>query len=491
MKKTQHLRICVLCLLMSLLLASCSGALPEASYIVNSDPADDPVLQTDTLSPVIALDDQTLADLTVRQVVNDYLTGSNRLTAFYTTNESSDGQDNWIYLRVPGCPASKINLNYLYPSYAWTPEAVAASYRDGTVAWWQSSYSNNAYLWSQDFEYEFKVCDGWLYINNYRSLPFACQTRASIDPMDLLRAYQSGEWNGDPIWSEDYSTSATIYSKHLYYYFENPVLKAGRDPRAIAVYQGCPDQPWWHAEDHSYNIQLISYHQFGDGRRASESIKIADLQLDLPNGTLEGSVTGELLAKNAIIDHRDDTSTVTTTDGTWLFSRGKVVSHWAASVDPTNSYLHDTYWDDNPALYLYTGSQFLRLENGGRYQVSVAQTAGFTTTYEGYSGAYFIENGSLKCLDVWNNEETVRTVIADHVVAATGFRTIFVAKDDGYSYILSEAGGQSAKLTQLGDGTIEYYDGLYRAWQGSTSDFVLCCQKQDLLSLEHGSLICA
>lgn len=482
-----------LSLLLALSLVACSDNAVNPVPTVQPDPETPP---TNITSEVIDLGDlgyESVMDITAREVVDDYLAGTGLLSAFYDVGE---GGENWLRLKVPGSSVSQINLDYLYPSATWTPEEIAASYQDGTVAWLNLPWKGGKEylcLWSQDCEYEFVIHDGWLHVNGYRSVPVACRTMPSIDPMDLLAAYQAGEWDGETVWSEDYGTMVYMYrqANQLHYEYQNPAREAqGKyNPGAAYAYADAAAEPWWRSDDHGYDVFISSYTQYSDGTHNNERIDVKDIYLDLPGGRIESSVTGEVVSHWGVNSHDDDATMVVTTEGVWMFSRGVEIDHWSAQVDATDGYLHDPYWNDDAALYLYTGSQFIKLEDGGRLNVRVAQTAGFTTSYESYSGAFFIEDGALKCLDVWSNKEEVRTVIASHITAGTGFRTIFVAQDDGYSYMLQESHDKPAGLVQLGDGTVDYYDELYRAWHGSSKDFIRCCQNNDLVSLAAGELI--
>lgn len=131
-------------------------------------------------------------------------------------------------------------------------------------------------------------------------------------------------------------------------------------------------------------------------------------------------------------------------------------------------------------MYLYTGSQFVKLCDGGQIETIIPNTAGFYTGYENFCAPYFIENGALKRLEMWGDEptETV-TVIPEQVVECTGFNRLFVTLEDGNVYVFW--GGKNSsddpdlpdELVLLGNaGDAQYYYALWQDFNGSLDEFV-------------------
>ncbi len=439
-------------------------------------------------SPILDLGGKSVDEITAREVVDDYLAGSDRLVAFRSVPQNAD--EGWLCLKVPSCQTYKINTNYIYPSEKWTPEEIVASYLNDTAPWRKLPDGSliQAEMWSEDCNYHFEIRDGWLYINGHKNQPFACKTTASIDPMDLLKLYQAGEWDGREIYSEDYSTSARINGNGtLSYWYENPAcLSEDSEADPVYVYAGCAEHPWWRATEYDYEVEIGYSHCYGK-RLSSERATVDNFYLDLPEGIIGKNVPGDPI-KHSAVDHRHGQTRICTTAGIYVFQAGKMLDAWRVDIDAVDGYLHDPNWDDQPEydIHLYTGNSLLKLRDDGKYDVCVAETAGFYTGYEGYSCAYFIENGALKRFNIWMDEESVETVLPGDVVAAAGFNEIFVQMGDGYTYYLGgfvandkEAyyNGDTDRLNnvRLGTEPPEYYDTLWREFDKDFYSFLKSC----------------
>ncbi len=451
--------------------------------------------QSATASSTIDLDGKTVEEITAAEVVDDYLAGTDRLAVFRSV--PIDADEGWLYLEVPSCPNFRVNTKHLYPSPDWTPESVADSYTNSTAPWYSDPNDplTQGELWSQDYNYHFRIQDGWLYINGHRCLPFAVRTIASIEPSDLLQAYQSGAWDGQSIYSEDYSTQVHVNTDGgLDYCYENPaVLPEDTTANLDYVYTGITKLPWWYAAQDDYAIECFWSASYDD-QLAHELISTVDFYIDLPNGTLTGNVEGDLIKhiEGDVIDwftpdYRNGQTWICTTAGVYLFQRGQEINAWHIPIDATDSYLYNPNWDDNQEydIYLYTGSQLLQLGDNGQYDVCIAETSSFSTNYETCVYAYFIEDGALKCWNILDSEVSVEEVLPSDVVAATGFCSIFVQMQDGYTYYLADFLQDTDRYYQhdtdyldcirLGTESPAYYDAAWRAQTGYFYNFLKSC----------------
>lgn len=468
------------CILFLFLLLSLTACQPDAAA-ESTLPGEVSLLITEpvvTDSPVLDLGGKTIDELTAREVVDDYLAGSERLASFRSVNESGR-----IFIYLPGRTngATCVNPDHLYPSDSWTPEDVVQSYLDDTAPWLKTDNTSQSYadLWSWDCEHYFRIQDGWLYVDNVKCLPFGCQTVSSIDPMDLLAAYQAGEWDGSRVYSEDYCTSVYVdRDGMLSYSYSNPAI-----PATDYAYTGCAEQPWWRIESHDYDIKVFSSSTH-DNQLTSEQMCINDLCVDLPGGKLDGSVSGDLI-KLFPVERRDGQLWVTTTAGCYLFQRGKKLNQWLVNIDASDGYVYNPNWQEYQGhpIYLYTDKQLLELKDHGQYEVRLARTAGFDTNYETTCDAYFIENGALKVFNCW--DASVETVLSQDVVDAAGFNHIFVQLSDGYTYWLPSLTGNASDpewdegldpdCVRLGTESPVSIDARWREWDGSFYEFLKDC----------------
>lgn len=277
------------------------------------------------------------------------LTHREELMSFYgitTVEEFGNLQDDdgWIYFvdHPHNNCFYKVNMNHLYPDLVWTLDDIAQSYLNGTAPWLKSD-DGFSVLWSQDFDYMFSVKnDGWLYIDlcdiaNYKSLPIACHTYPSLDPVIMAEAYQSGEWDGSPAWSENYRTCVVYDDKHTgltYKHYDNcdprsySMIPEARDESLAYIYPEVEVEPWWRTDQCPYRV--FEEYRYGVSTVYGYNVKTARVRgvyPDLPGCMLDDDISDET-DENVFVMRINKTTFVKTPVEIRQFSKGELINKW-------------------------------------------------------------------------------------------------------------------------------------------------------------------
>lgn len=513
MKKT---RLCFLSLLLTLLLAACqegTSAEPSRSspkpatktqdaIVITQDQdiatptqpviSDDSIIATPT--PDIEITDPKNADLTNRQIIEGILAGD-RYTEMGWPLSAYEWDGNWLmYHPHLGANAIAVCPDYLYPLDTWTPELILKSYMDGSAPWLATTDSeyesvafvlgrdNEAVLFSKDYNYIFIITDdGWLTINGVRSIPYQCVTYSDISPLQMAKYYQSGLWDGSRVWSEDYRTSVEFgYGTKLKYVHYDSF--SGDDASCAYAFHGVATSPWWENQD-QYKVDV--YGEPGDRVIVAY---VENFYPDLPDGKIEGNVSGELIDGYAIDCARRDATSVITTSGPYYFLRGELLGHWAIPVESASDafLLNHIQYTDGDHVYFFSGDKFIDLRTDGEYKVLLDNICA-NDSQECLCWFFYLEDGDLKCIGTDDTEVVGRfDVITDKkVVAATGSYDVFLQfENDANVYHLDGFYSDgSYHVTALGSGTVEEYEAAWNNWvqlnKGYFDNFAEYCQTKN------------
>lgn len=262
------------------------------------------------------------AKASLLDLANDYLSGEAKLANLYEADS-----DGWIKVNAT---KEWIKPGAVYPGETWTPDDIIASFVDGSAPW-TGDYDTH-HLWSSDYEHTFMIDDNIRCYIDDKYVGTAPHRQYSMDPLELLRLYQSGDWDGlELIWSEDDSTFVAVQwrgpnttDRHrngcLRYEFENFTEEAD-------VW------PWWENDD-SYELEPYAMARTMRGEGENAYLKydevLVPLYVDLPNGELTDSETfGEVL--QIVPCSSEEGVLVYTTKGIWLFKAGNLVLGWPSA----------------------------------------------------------------------------------------------------------------------------------------------------------------
>lgn len=153
------------------------------------------------------------------------------------------------------------------PTNEWTVESVLNSWQATPEVWgyydggggrchvfftWTPDYqhcfildSDEPFLWSIEQEHE-ALISGWLVVDGIRVAMFDQETYDIEDPLELVRQYQAGEWDGSIRRSHDGSTTVEVsaYSGQLDYDYTAYHYDERFDPDGIA-WQQFAKRPCW------------------------------------------------------------------------------------------------------------------------------------------------------------------------------------------------------------------------------------------------------
>ncbi len=156
--------------------------------------------------------------------------------------------------------------NNVYSSNEWTTEEIIQSYYDTPAIWSRcllnDLFSDFYFTWTPDYQHCFildpdvyisdedetrpPLTSGWLCVDGVR-VKALDQATYSMDPYDLIRDYQSGEWDGSLRRSADLSTTVRIDQwdgGYLDYTYSAWMYDRTTDPLQLA-YTGFAERPWW------------------------------------------------------------------------------------------------------------------------------------------------------------------------------------------------------------------------------------------------------
>lgn len=286
----------------------------EDAKEVNSDAA------SDSPSPSVSASQVSLLD-----IANDFLSDDPQLTDLYEVKHSG-----WIEVIASG---EQIKPGAVYSDENWTADDIIVAGADKSIPWTNDCNAVRRCLWSADYEHFFSIDD---YIRCYIDGEYVGDVphrQHSLDPQDLIRLYQSGEWDGlEPIWSEDDSTYVTVQ-------WSCPgAVDQHRDGRLLYGFINFTEEvdvrPWWkNNTSYEFEPEFLAQTMGGEGEDTFLKYDEASVPLlvDLPNGELTDHETfGDIL--QIVPCGREQGVLVYTTEGIWLFKAGDLVLGWP-SVD--------------------------------------------------------------------------------------------------------------------------------------------------------------
>ncbi len=346
--------------------------------------------------------------------------------------------------------------------------------RDLTVDDVFADYRDNTHLFDGLYQVE---DDGWLTIDGVRVLPVECRVGSSLSPQSLLQAYQSGAWDGLPVWTADYGTQAYVANNgYLYYVYDNPAASSVSDCPMWA-YMDYAEKPLWETDEFassSYGGDLYTHN-------ASNATLVLECLVDLPDGEMGGAPDGEVCEQYWLAQ---DGLWLLMTTGLYHYQRGQRIAAWLCEVDDYDCFttVADASYSRLQHEYLYTGDYLLSLEDDGQTEVIVENTVvPYTDEDANTVGAYYLEGDTLKLYLDMDGRAEVIVVVPAGVVDVTGFAAPYIQLDDGLTYcILEWNSDHTAQLTPLGPKTPAEYRSAWRECDPllSFEDFVRDCQEQ-------------
>lgn len=478
MKNLKRTMCMLLALVMAIPLVACSEvAKPAADTPTEQDLQ---YLATDSESEPIP------SVPSVTTLAEDFLSEKKVLTDFYWNDV-----EDWItpkkevgYSHGDICPSA------VFPESEWSPELILESYVEKTAPWasvpqtmylrtgQHYTYNAEAALWSNDYEHQFAIVDGWLEIDSIRSLPYDCPT-GDINPLTLLEKYQAGEWDGDVLWSKDYSTWVTKKNGILQYTRCNPAEHYSETEHA---YDCSDSRPFW---DGLEEVQGFTLHSHNVDEE--HCVAMVECYLDFPNG----HVVGHPAEFKFAVGQDDRGSWAVTADNIYHYLQGKLEDAWALKMSPDGflAVAHSEF--DTPIVsdYAYTGDRLVELLPGGEINTLFDGVSAEIDASYGVFWLYFVEDGNLKRWRDFQSEIDIVTIVEDDVVRTVGTAPVFFEKTDGNTYAFDtnyhNKDGNLAICCLGNDGTMEDY---VAAWdefvadlaggdEYSTDDFAAFCEK--------------
>ncbi len=419
---------------------------------------------------------------TAANIAADYLSGEEKLTDFYKPYRW-DSLDGWIFLegdvKAVYCD---IYPGAVYSNPEWSAEEILQSYIDRTAPWAEVSEgflaqtSNGeqaiAVLWDNTYEHRFAITnDGWLEIDDVRSLPYDCPTSDDIRPLALLEKYQAGEWDGDAIWSSDHSVYAEKVSGVLRYVASNP---AAHSDSEYAF--DCGDaHPFWEGQEEIQGFAVYS----------EANIAALGCYLDFPDGRID-NLPSEI---NFAVGRGNRGYWAAATDNIYHYRRGNLEDSWALKMSPDGflAVAHDELGALITPDYAYTGDRLVELLPGGEVNVVFDDASATLNADYGSFWLYFVEDRNLKRWHNFQSEIDVTTMIEGDVVRTVGIAPVFFEKTDGNIYAFDTSyRGKNDELIIFclgNDGTLENYVANWDEFAANsaseeycTDDFVAFCE---------------
>lgn len=250
--------------------------------------------------------------------------------------------DDWILAKTESDKTVYFAPRAVYGS-AWNVSTILRTWYDRTEPWIQGNDRQSYHIWTPDYAHHLAIYDGWLWIDNTRICPVD-PTEYSLEPMDLLAAYQSGEWDGSKRWSIDGSTSAEVceIGSIVYEYI---------DPPQLAEFGELPDYLWsehvkrpiimvddseceW--KFYPENLFFFPDHNTAPVDRAQLYSKVF---VDLPDGKIHDYANKYCAYAPEVGTYIGETGRVT------LYYYGAVIDTWNIDGEPKKLfYAEDTAW---------------------------------------------------------------------------------------------------------------------------------------------------
>lgn len=343
----------------------------------------------------------------------------------------------------------------VFPSNEWTAEEVIASWTEKPEIWgcWSDNdyyYRATYFCWTPDWEHCFMfdaegamvdydtsehqgLTSGWLVVDGIRVAMLDKETYDISDPYELIRQYQSGEWDGCLRRSPDGSTTVEVETY-------------GDGPLSYRY------QAWFY--DESFDPEGMAYRCLW---------KTLDLRLygDLPVGYEMGG--------DAVLDRGRNSTRYMDQTGVKIFQKGEALYEWnfadfgfdcaprrdktvlfAAFENPTEKYAQDV-------LYLYDGrDRLIALREDGSAEVILSQMV----YKDARNGEFWgFQDGELtywRLYERFANE--LPTVVAENVLEVDfSGASLFMKADGCYVAARDYDGDAPYKAVYLGPESPEYY----------------------------------
>lgn len=271
------------------------------------------------------------------------------------------------------------------PTDSWTVDEVLQLYYDDLERWhlgWETAGDFRFYaIWSRDYKYCFTVDyesidfeddyyirpieerSGWLRVNGVKVAAIDRKTYP-MDPTEVVKAYQSGEWDGRGcLRSHDWSTTVRIEDGWLSYVYKTSTYTEVEDPEGMA-YKGYAEQPWWETEQiEQYPEASEPYaNQFYSGLKVRLYV---DLPLEGQAEILKGVFVTSYVQPSRYESEARHGIYLMREDGVDFYQDGRLIDWWKLAADKsaacfiilTRDYYHWTASD-----YVYTRESIVELK---------------------------------------------------------------------------------------------------------------------------------
>lgn len=506
--------------LMTVLCTGCGRTNDIAVESVTTEYVEESNLEATDLSEGALTDavNETANDATDNDATEDQTEGEDKpLPSVVEICESlSNNEMEWYTLTTPYSQSGWCEIDgkdyyfeHTYPSNDWTVEEVAQHFRDNQSQWgrdprktWGEDISL-FYLWTPDYSQKFvaNTDANWLYIDDIPTTPLDF-TAHSMNPKDLVTAFQSGEWDGQEKWrSEDFCTNVSVVPEYgiLNYNFDTVSVNKSSEHSEL-LYSGFTETPWWEDETTPFSATIMDaayqsslYHDLtvpntygystsGVHRSsiAAWALAYVDVPWDLQNTllavkygneTFKKVTTHQYAAHTYRAQRNSDGLYALTTSGVKLWRAGRLRQAWNIRVDH-DSFLTTDYYGAN---YVYSNGKLYKLYDDGTTKIILRNIV--SASLERYTLAFFTidGNGTLKFQYV-SSEGLVESEIATNVVDADLSDDNLVLYVDKFgmlymvnftntdSRILAMSDEEERTITCLGDYSIEEAKALYSAY---------------------------
>lgn len=371
------------------------------------------------------------------------------------------------------------------PATEWTVEEVLQSYVDSPEIWgyWRDSYTMSGFYftWTQDYEHCFmldfgysiepdcpELTSGWLCVDGVRVQNFD-QEVGPVEPLELIEAYQKGEWDGSQRLSADRGTRVYVGSDGmLNYYYTAYQYNRTIDPEKLA-YTGY-EEPWWVAEDLDPKVAAAmadAEHYPFDGTNDVFAYGSVDVRLyvDFPLGY---DTKGFYETRR-----RDAIGTFALTHNRVLLAKaGQVLEEWDLGFEVGEAKFLMSMENPEPAyakdvVYLYTDERVLALREDGEVAVMLEKVFDYSDTAQSMWG---FQGDQLFFWDAaWAYESESPVLVADGVLEIDFSRLRLVRRADGCYAIVQQRKDDNwvYELEYLGEEGLDYYTEFFQSLEAA------------------------
>lgn len=479
------------------------------------------VTETDSISSVVSeqyatgsasLEPETMESAetsiyTVAEICNGFKNDDETLRDLYEQPQvfwvTIDGNNYYYY--------------HTYPDQEWTPENVADYYRKHPYYWGDDptapyGKSTNCYLWTADYEHKFvaNLKEDWLYIDGIKAAPLEADTY-SMNPKDLIEAFQTREWSGDSRrYSDDFSTYVTIVPEYgiLEYNFEIEHLSTEVDPEGLSYTGYANAEPWWKNTDYGISItgdsaysaiSTLKYPSNYGITRVDKSGQCSDIRssaiwgiayVDVPwdrqdtllavqkgGDVFYGSYCEEYAYHAIYASHTQDGLYAITNSGVELWRAGRLRQTWDLKITDDCYLTTKPYFSDS--ILVYTDGKIYELFDDGETEIILDHIISINPIYADAPVCFTLsDNGTLYACCLREKNEVVSREIAQNVVAAdlSDEDLILYTDNSGKTYTIHDLPISDARLASiclcddyktscLGESSIQKFKELYQNYE--------------------------